>query len=572
MSAGRRPAATDVAHAVRPRDSFFSVSDVLVEEEPPAPAGSPVTARPGRRRLAAGALGALLILVVAVLMLSGGSASAPPNAAAAIVPADALAYVNVSLDRGRPAVSQALTVAARFPDFPVAGGALLSRLTSVIAGGRSADYARQIRPWLGGEAALALLDTTTSTAGSLLLLDVRDVARGRAFVRSQGAVPAGSDRGHQLLRYPDGNELAFLGRFMVIGQDASVRAAIETAAGATGSLATDPTYRRASAGAAGDRVLDAYASLAGVRRLLADQGGAIGALGSLVYQPALQGVALAVTPSAGGLHVRIHSVLDPTLVNVNGSPSTAFSPTLASVMPAGASLMLDVSGLDRVAPGVLNAGASAGVAGGIGPLLSRLGAALRSEGVNVADIISIFHREAAVAVVPHGGSPTLVIVARTPTPARTQSELAALEAPLAQLFAPAGKSSSSAPVFNDVTVGRVTVHQLVLSAGLQLDYAVFHGLVVIATGVQGIAAVAQRTGAALAASTSYRAVLRDHPARVTALVYANLATLLSTGATTGLTSTLSAITDDLKRVGAIGLSSVRGAADLTSQLTIQIPR
>jgi hypothetical protein len=174
--------------------------------------------------------------------------------------------------------------------------------------------------------------------------------------------------------------------------------------------------------------------------------------------------------------------------------------------------------------------------------------------------------------VPHGGSPTLVIVARTPTPARTQSELAALEAPLAQLFAPAGKSSSSAPVFNDVTVGRVTVHQLVLSAGLQLDYAVFHGLVVISTGVQGIAAVAQRTGAALAASTSYRAVLRDHPARVTALVYADLATLLSTGATTGLTSTLSAITDDLKRVGAIGLSSVRGAADLTSQLTIQIPR
>ncbi len=546
------------------------MTDTLVEgAAPPADPG----ATPGRARLLAGGLGALvLVIVVAVVVLSGGSQSAPPNAAAAIVPADALAYVNVSLDRGRPAVGQALAVAARFPDFPVAGGAVLSRLTSVIAGSRSADYARQIRPWLGGEAALALLDTTTSTAGSLLLLDVDDVARGRAFVRAQGAVGAGSDRGHQLLRYPNGNELAFLGRFLVIGQDASVRAAIETAAGATRSLAADATYRRASAGAAGDRVLEAYASLAGVRRLLADQGGAVGALGSLLSQPALEGVALAVTPSAAGLGVRIHSVLDPTLVNVNGSRSTAFAPTLASVMPAGASLMLDVSGLDRVAPGVLNAGASAGVAGGIGPLLSRLGAALRSEGVNVADIIGIFHREAAVAVVPHGRSPTLVIVARTPTPARTQSELAALEAPLAQLFAPAGKSSASAPVFNDLTVGGVTVHQLALSAGLRLDYAVFRGLVVISTGVQGIAAVAQRSRGALAAAAPYRAVLQGHPPRVTALVYADLATLLSAGATTGLTSTLSAITDDLKRIGAIGLSSVHGAADSTSQLTIQIPR
>ena len=60
-------------------------------------------------------------------------------------------------------------------------------------------------------------------------------------------------------------------------------------------------------------MLDAYASLAGVRRLLAAQGGAVGALGNLLYQPALQGVALAVTPTAQGLVLRVHSVLDPTL-------------------------------------------------------------------------------------------------------------------------------------------------------------------------------------------------------------------------------------------------------------------
>jgi hypothetical protein len=558
------------------------VTDVLTGEAPPPadPSDHPDPAVPpgnrhGRRRVVvAGGLAVVVVavIVVAVLARSGGSGSGPPNAAAAIVPADALAYVNVLLDRGRPGVAQALAVARRFPDFPVAAGALLSRLSNVIAGGRAVDYARQIRPWLGGEAALALLDTTTSTAGSLLILETRDAARARAFARSEGAVSAGSARGTGLMRYPNGNELALLGRFLVIGQDASVRAAVGVSARHAGSLATDASYQRAVAGETGDRVLEAYASLAGVRRLLADQGGAIGALGSLLYQPALQGAAMTVAPTAAGLGVRIHSVLDPTLVKVNSAPNAAFTPTLASVMPAGASLMLDVSGLDRVAPRVLNAGASAGVAGGIGPLLTRLGAALRSEGVNVPDIISIFDREAAVAVVPHGGSPTLVIVARTSDPTRTQRELAALETPLAQLFAPAGKSSASAPVFNDRTVGSVTVHQLVLSAGLQLDYAVFRGLVVVSTGMQGISAVAQRTGGTLDRAAAYRAVLGGHPSRVTALVYADLGKLVSAGASTGLTSTLSAITDDLKRVGAVGLSSVRGATDSTAQLSLQVPR
>ena len=194
--------------------------------------------RHGRRRVLAGGLAVLVVagIVVAVLARLGRPGSAPPNGAAGIVPADALAYVNVSLDRGRPGAGQALAVARRLPDFPVAGGALLSRLSTVIAGGRTAEYARQIRPWLGGEASLALLDTTTSTAGSLLILQIRDLARARAFVGSEGAVSAGSERGTTLLRYATGtgtgNELAFLGRFLVIGQDASVRAAIDVAAGA----------------------------------------------------------------------------------------------------------------------------------------------------------------------------------------------------------------------------------------------------------------------------------------------------------------------------------------------------
>ena len=245
-------------------------------------------------------------------------------------------------------------------------------------------------------------------------------------------------------------------------------------------------------------------------------------------------------------------------------------------MPAGSILMLDVTGLDRVAPRVLNAGASAGVAGGLGPLLSRLGTALSSEGVNVADIVSIFDRETAVAIVPHGDQPDPGDRRPHARPgARPQTELAQLEVPLAQLFAPAGKSSQSAPVFNDRTVDGVTAHQLPLTNGFQLDYAVFRGLVVISTSLPGVAAVAQ-SGQPLAADPAFRAVLGGRPRRMTSLVYADPGPAPEPGQQTGLTgsSTVTAAESDLRKIAAIGLVSAIGGsakADSTTQVTIQIP-
>jgi hypothetical protein len=531
----------------------------------------PRPARSWRGRIAAGLL-ALLVVVVAVALGSGSGATPPHTAAAGVVPADTLAYVNVSLDRGRPAVRQALAVAGRLPDFSLIGAGVLTKLGAVIGGGHLVGFSSQISPWLGGEAALALLNTTSSTAGSLLVLAVTDRARARAFLRSAGAFANGAYRGTGLLVYPSGTELAFVGNYLVLGQDASVRAAIDVAAGAAPSLAADPAYRRAASTEPPGRVLDAYASLAGVRRVLAPQGGFLGALGGLLYQPALQGVALSLVPTTAGAAIQVHSALDPTLVRVSGSPSPPFVPTLQDLMPSAATLMLDVTGLDRVAPQVLNAGSAAGIAGGLGPLLRRLGTALGSEGVNVKDIVSIFHREAAVGIIGGGQSPKLVIVARTADPARVQTELAQLEVPLAQLFQSPSKSSGSEPVFNDRQVAGITVHQLALTSGLQLDYAVFRGLVVISTSLQGIAAVAQQAHP-LVRDPAFALTLGGRPKRVTSLVFARLGQLLGLGKQTGLTgsSTYNRLEPDLKKIGAVGLSSTRGPSESTAQLTVQIP-
>ena len=538
--------------------------------EPPA---VPIATLVRRRRAALGLAGLLIVIVAAVIVIAGGGgADGPPTGAAALIPSDALGYVHVSLDRSRPAVRQALTVAARFPDFPLALGAVETRLLAIVAGGQSASIP-QVSPWLGSEAALALLNTPSSTAGSLIVLDVHDRAMAAGFVRAHGAVAAGSYRGTALLAYRTGLQLAFVSHYLVLGQDASVRAAIDVAGGRVSSLAASGVYQRAAAAEPSGRVLDAYASLAGVRRLLAPQGGVVGAVGSLLYQPALQGVALSLTPTAQGARMQIHSALDPSLTKLSRPATSVFTPTLESVMPSGAILVFDVAGLDRVAPSVLNAGAAAGVAGGLGPLLSRLGTALTAEGVNVKQLTSIFHPETAAAIVPHAGRPALVLVARTRDPAQTRTELAGAEAPLEQLFTPTSSSGpGKVPVFNDRVVGGITAHQLQLANGFELDYAVFRGLVVISTSLDGVAAIADRSHA-LTSDPGFRFALGARPSRVTALVYLDVGRLLTLGEQTGLTSsrTYQLLRSDLAKVTAVGLSSTRTASATDSELAIHVP-
>ncbi len=202
---------------------------------------------------------------------------AEAGAPAAVIPADALAYVDIDIDRKDPSVTQALEVARRLPDFPLLGAAAAGRLGALLGAGRSVTLSTDVAPWLGGRAALALLNTTTSTAGALIVVAVADQGRARSYLRSVGATVRGNDRGHALFAAPNGDELAFAGGDLLIGQDAAVRAAIDVAARATPSLAASATYRRAVAGQRGGSVLDAYASAAGVRRVLADQSGILGA-------------------------------------------------------------------------------------------------------------------------------------------------------------------------------------------------------------------------------------------------------------------------------------------------------
>ncbi len=549
------------------------------------PRHAPLRQRTQRQRYAQRRLTAVLAISLAIvaalvlwLALSDGVAEPPPaTGAAALVPADALLYVHLSTDPTRPAVKRAGALERRLPTAGLLGAALTARLDALLTGSSGAGsvvFASDVRPWLGKEAAFAVLDTPGDSAGSLIVLGVRRRALAAEFLATHGAAPGGSYDGVPLLDQGSGTVLAFVRHYLVLGQNASVQAAIDASAGRAPSLQHDPAYRSAAAGEPAGRVLDAYVSAGGLRRLVAPRGGMLGALAMLLDQPALTGVTLSISAQGTGAAIRIHSALDPAIVGKSGPPPPEFTPSLAGVMPAGSTLLLEVSGLWRSAPRVLQAASTVGIGSSIAPLLHRLGAALAAEGVDLGQLRSIFSGETAVALSPPsaGHGPALVIVARTQHEAAARQLLAGLEAPVAQLFPAPSSGPGTVTEFSNIPVAGVTVHQLALGPGLQVDYGVFHGLVVLSTSLQAIAGVAQHANS-LGGSSAYQTALGGQPDRVRSLLFADFSQLLTLGEQMGLTrgARLTALEPDLQRIRAVGLASSGGESDTTAELFLQIP-
>lgn len=523
---------------------------------------------PSRRSLAV-LLGALVAAgaLAAAILAAGGGVAPPDDRAAAYVPADALAYLNVSLDRRRPSVRQALALTRRLPGFEALLDGARARLAGVAGSASGAAFARAASPWLGDEGAIALLNSAGSTAGSLLLLEDRAPARARAFLQGLGAAAEGSYRGVELTRLADGAQAALLGPFLALGQPASVRAAIDVARGAP-SLAASAGYRRASAGEPAGRVLEAYLPAAGVRRLLAAQGGLLGAVAVLLEQPRLVGSAFSLEPAAGGLRVRISSALAP---QAGARPSPSFRPTLDGELPPDTILMLDSRELVAIAPRVLGAIASGGLGATIGPLLSRLGAALRAEGVDVPRLLALLDGESAVAITDSAGHPALLVLARTARPGLARALLASLLVPLEQLFAAGPQGGVQTGSLNQSTIDGVSVQELALSPGLQVDWAVRGGLIVLSTSTAAITAVLAR-GRSLADSPAYRSAAAAVPPPAGSLLYLDLSQLLGLGERTGLTQSagLHALRADLSQIHAIVLSSTGAETTTTAELFLQI--
>jgi len=522
-----------------------------------------------RRAVAAvAALAAIVALVLAVRACADDEESAPPaTAAARLVPANALLYLHLSTDGSRPAVERALELAERFPSFPRARDAALGRLSR--AGNLS--FERDVRPWLGDEAALALLDTPGATAGSLIVLDVTDRRRAEAFLSKVAGAPRRMDhRGVAIQAYGNASA-AFVDGDLVIGQPPGLRSAIDVEAGRAPSLARSRTFRRATDELPDGRVGDVYASRDGVTRLLGPQGGALGAAGALLAQPALQGVALALTPEDDGARISVHSALDARVARQvpRGRP---FEPGLVGSVPESAMAYLGLTRLDRAAERLLAAGLAGGGAGRrITQLLQRLRTDLgRRAGVDLRrDVLPLFQGEVALWLAPAIPAPVLTLISATDDEERTREAFARLQQPLARLLAAQG---GQVPTFREVEVDGAQAFQMRIGPGIELAYGVFDGKLVLSTSLSGVRGV-RRRGGSLADDDSFRATLGDRPKQVTSLVFLDFSQLLRLGERTGLNDSRSylAIREDLERIRAVGAAASGGNDESTTELSIQIP-
>jgi Protein of unknown function (DUF3352) len=509
------------------------------------------------------------VLVAAVLVVRSCTAVDPPDAGSAkLVPADALVWVSLSTDNEREPVGDAVDTAERFPGFESARDALLGQLS---AAGKRIDFDKEIRPWLGKEAALALLQPTGDTASSLVIVDVADRAKAEQFIARAGSRATLSRwRGVRILQFGTA-AAAFVDDHLVIGRSDAVQLAIDRAKGVGTALESDAVYQRALDGAPDARILTAYASKDGVRRLLAPQGGVLGVAGVLLDNAALEGSALALTPEDPGARLWVHQALDKNARTGPGLES--FSPSLVDTVPDKAIAYLGLKGLDRAGRPLLTLLGFA--AGGLDQILQRARTDLeRTSGVDLdRDLLSLFKGEVALSITPALPAPILTIQAKTSDEEKTREALSRLQAPLIELLTPKDADEGQVPTFDTRDIGDGQKAFVVdVQPGVQLAYAVFDGRLVISTSVEGIRA-ARDPKKSLADEDAFKAVLDDRPDDdLTSVTFLDLSQLLTLGEQTGLDENpdYQRIRDDLARLRAAGAVTQGGEDDTTAELRFQI--
>ncbi|MFL5889629.1 MAG: DUF3352 domain-containing protein [Solirubrobacteraceae bacterium] len=526
-----------------------------------------------RRRLLAllAAVGVVAAVVAVVLLASSGGDDPPSTAAAKLVPSNALVFLNVSTDPDRDGVKRAVALGGKLPAFRAVRTTIERRL-----GSRQGpiNFARDVRPWLGDEAALAVLPTSGTVSESEIVLDVRDRAKAESFIkRSAGGSSTAKYRGVAIHRYGT-VATAFVSGDLVIAPEPVIHGAIDRSKGRGDSLAKAKLFQQAYDGLPAGRVIDVFVSRDGVHRLLAPAGGILGLAGTVVDQPALEAVGASVTASGGKAQLTVHTALDQALAKATPATFKPFSPELVSDVPSGTLAYLGLAGLDRAAARLLALAGASGVNGaGLAQLAARARATLeRRAGVDLdRDVLSVLRGEAGLFVLPAVPAPTLAVVAKTPDEKRTREALAKLQLPLARLFAPPSTGAGQAPTFQDRDIGGVDAFQLRLTPTVELDYAVFDGKLVIATSLAGIRRI-KDDKQSLSDDAAFQSVLSSRPSRVTSLVFLDFGQLLSLSERTGLGQDPAylAVRDDLHRVRAVGMATSAGKDETTAEITIAL--
>jgi hypothetical protein len=218
---------------------------------------------------------ALAVALGAAGVLWAMSAGASTGETARFVPADAALYVAVNTDAASRQWAQTAQLLKR-----IGIDATLRNARDESAAATGVDWESDVAPFLGGEAALALLDLSGGTPAVLAVLATSDGRRAYERLtltldrqaRERGDTPRSEQYDGVTIRiYPDDTvgeyAVAVKDRYLLLASDAAlVRRALDTEAGKHESLGGTIKFRTGRAAVAGDALLFVYVNPAAVSR------------------------------------------------------------------------------------------------------------------------------------------------------------------------------------------------------------------------------------------------------------------------------------------------------------------
>jgi hypothetical protein len=516
----------------------------------------------GRIAFAAGLI--IGFLAVVALVENEDRKGAPTDHAADLVPATALAYVHAMVDPDSEQWNDAAALIRRVPRLTRLRDRVLRGLTA--RGGRL-DFERQVYPWLGDEAALALLAGRGGQARSLILLEVSDSTLARDFLaRAVGRVRRSKYRGLAIEFY--GNlATAFLGDFLAIGRVENIRAAIDAWQGHIDSLAADPTLARARAGLPEDRLIYAYAPREGVKHVLGTQRGPLGRLVKLVDEPALEGAAVALQPQENGTRVNLVSALRHKAFR--DARERPFAPQLLGAVPRDAIAYFGERGADRIFERI---GAVVGSnALSVPAPLRRLGADLAGkQGARIRRAARpLLQKEAALFVSPSDAAPLITLIVGGVNREEAGQLIERFQPLLTRLIQ--RPSEGQVPTFQPRRIGGLDAATLAISPSLSLTYSIFRGRAVLSTSPEGIRQVSS-TGAPITDNPLFEADLLDNPKTASSVLFLDLEQLLALGEQAGLgeTSSYRAFKADFSNVEAVSAVTQNKPASREATIFIEV--
>ena len=512
------------------------------------------------RLLVAIVLVAAFLAIVSLLRDNGASHT---DHAVELVPSNALLYTHLEVRRH----SSQWRNAQRVVSGSRAITTLRDRALGALGTGRTPkELDSQLRPWLGDEAALALLPRGRQ-ATSLILLKVADLQRAKSFLAGAGRSRIELYHDTQVRIYKT-LAAAFVGDFLAIGERANVRAAVDAEEGR--SLADVPLFRDSREGLAGkDPLLYAYAPAEGVRRLLQRQKGLVGSIGDFLATPARRATAASLRFERKGVRVSVSNVDYPSLAGA-ASNAPSFAPQLPRSVPRDAIAYYGVQGVSRLFRRLETF--SGGRSSELSRTVRRFRRQLRPSGVRalVRALRPLDQREAALIVTPPEDSPIVTLIVGDTTQQVGGDVLIALQ-PLLERVVSSTRGGAAATLVPGSEAGVDTL-TLRLSPDLAITYASLGDRIVVSTDPAGVrqVATAQRT---ILGDTAFAPGMRDLLKQATSVVFLDLHRLSSLVERAGLGTTPEYLTfgPELSRFGAVSIVTQSEQSSETAQAFLEVP-